>query len=267
MDEVDSAGFPVESHWRDGRNVEHPGDMRFSGLSPARLRLARSRRRARPASQQNMGEASPAAQCFRAPRWGDTRLWIGLLLLVVSMFAGAKLLSQESEAVTVWQVGRDLSVGAEAIDLKPITVALGQAQEDYFSVDEIPAGRLRFPVESGELLPRSAMTGSQQEPSRVITVGVDPFHAPVDVAPGDRVDVWSTPSTSTYLPDSPASNRSPDPQLALESVLVERVESDSLGGRKAVVLRVTPENVGDLVRASRSGTIDLIKVPVQGFGS
>jgi hypothetical protein len=183
------------------------------------------------------------------------------------MFAGAKLLSQESEAITVWQVGRDLSAGAEAIDLKPITVALGQAQEDYFSVDEIPTGRLRFPVESGELLPRSAMTGSQQEPSRVITVGVDPFHAPVDVAPGDRVDVWSTPSTSTYLPDSPANDRSPNPRLALESVLVERVESDSLGGRKAVVLRVRPKNVGDLVRASRSGTIDLIKVPVQGSGS
>ena len=105
-------------------------------------------------------------------------MWIGLLLLVVSMFAGAKLLSQESEAVTVWQVGRDLSVGAEAIDLKPITVALGQAQEDYFSVDEIPAGRLRFPVESGELLPRSAMTGSPTfapEPGRkLITPGGRP---------------------------------------------------------------------------------------------
>ena len=266
MDDVVGAGLPVESHWRDGRNVEHPGVMRFSRLSPLRWRLGRSSRWST-ASQQNALEASPPARRFRAPRWGDTRLWIGLLLLVVSMFAGAKLLSQESEAITVWQVGRDLSAGAEAIDLKPMTVALGQARGNYFSVDETPTGRLRFPVESGELLPRSAMTGSQQEPSRVITVGVDPFHAPVDVAPGDRVDVWSTPTNSTFLPDSPASDGAPNPQLALESVLVERVESDSLGGRKAVVLRVTPERVGDLVQASRSGTIDLIKVPVQGSGS
>ena len=257
----------MESHWRDGRGVEHPGVMRFSRLSPARLRRGRSSFPSKTASQQNVLGASPPARRFRTPRWGDTRLWIGLLLLVVSMFAGAKLLSQESEAITVWQVSRDLSAGAEAIDLKPITVALGQARGDYFSVEETPEGRLRFPVESGELLPRSAMTGSQQEPSRVITVGVDPFHAPVDVAPGDRVDVWSTPTSSTFLPDSPASDGAPNPQLALESVLVERVESDSLGGRKAVVLRVTPERVGDLVQASRSGTIDLIKVPVQGSRS
>lgn len=197
------------------------------------------------------------------------------MLLVVSMFAGARLLSQDSETITVWQAGRDLSAGAEIYDLRPVTVALGQAESDYVPVDEQIEGRLRYPIAAGELLARSALTDQEQEPSRIITVGVDPLHAPVDLAPGDRVDVWSTPANSGFMDGIPSDSSSDSsseaiplgPRLALASVMVEHVGTDALGGRVAVVLRVSPDQVADLVQATRSGAIDLVKVPLLGLAS
>lgn len=185
------------------------------------------------------------------------------MLLVASMFAGARLLSQDSETITVWQAGRDLAAGATVQDLRPVTVALGSAETDYVPVDEQPTGRLQYPLAAGELLARSALSSAGELPSRIITVGVDPLHAPVDLAPGERVDVWATPSDTTFLEDpAQAQGITTGPRLALESVLVEHVGSDALGGQVAVVLRVQPEQVPDIVSATRSGSIDLVKIPM-----
>jgi len=208
-------------------------------------------------------ESAPRAQRLRSSRWGDARLWIGIVLLVASMFAGARLLSQDAETITVWQAARDLSAGATVQDLRPVTVALGSAEADYVPVDEQPTGRLRYPLAAGELLARSALGNGGELPTRIITVGVDPLHAPVDLAPGERVDVWATPADTTFV-ENPTLVQAvgTGPRLALESVLVEHVGSDALGGQVAVVLRVQPDQVADIVSATRSGSIDLVKIPV-----
>lgn len=204
---------------------------------------------------------APRAQRIRTSRWGDLRLWMGVILLVASMFIGARMLSQGSEAVTVWQAARDLSVGSAAIHVQPVTVALGGVSDDYLPATEQPSGRLRYPISAGELIPRSALIHDVEAPSRVVTVGVHPLHAPVDLVPGDRVDVWSTPSDSAPT----RSMRSGDvvgPVLVLESIAVEKVSADSLGSQLAVVLRVAPEQVAPLVEAVRGGAVDLVSIPI-----
>jgi Flp pilus assembly protein CpaB len=201
------------------------------------------------------------AQRIRTSRWGDLRLWIGVVLLVASMFIGARMLSQGSETVTVWQAARDLSVGSAAVHIQPVTVALGGMTDDYLPATEQPAGRLRYPIPAGELIPRSALIPEGEAPSRVVTVGVHPLHAPVDLAPGDRVDVWSTPSDSSTT----RSMRPGDvlgPVLVLESIAVEKVSADSLGSQLAVVLRVAPDQVAALVEAVRGGAVDLVSIPI-----
>lgn len=177
------------------------------------------------------------------------------------MFVGARLLSQGSDAVAVWQAERDLSVGSQEWSLRPVTVALGSAFDDYVPVTEQPQGRLRVPVAAGDLLPRSALGSVQEEPTRTVTVGVDPLHAPVDLAPGDVVDVWSTPAAPSGIGEAGGL----EPTLVISDVHVEDIASDSLGvgGQMAVVLTVAPERVVDVVRAARIGSVDLVAVPVQ----
>lgn len=189
------------------------------------------------------------------------RLWLGLALVVSSMFVGAHLLSQDAPTVTVWQASRDLSAGAPALHLRPVTVALGSVSHDYWPIDEQPTGQLRFPIAEGELIPRSALEAVSVEPTRIVTIGVDPLHAPIDLAAGDRVDVWSTPSDDPISVPGSTVDVPLGPNLVLENVLVDVVSADSMGSHLAVVVRVSPENVASLVQASRAGVIDLVSVP------
>ncbi len=170
-------------------------------------------------------------------------------------------MSQDAPTVTVWQASRDLSVGAPALHVQPITVALGSVSEDYLPIDEPPTGELRFPISQGELIPRSALGPSTTEPIRIVTLGVDPLHAPIDLSSGDRVDIWSTPSDSPMSGPVSSIDASSGPNRVLENVLVETVSADSMGRQLAVVVRVAPNDVAVLVQASRAGVIDLVAVP------
>ena len=208
-----------------------------------------------------MEVSPPRASRIRTSRRTDVRLWLGLVLVVGSMFFGAHLMSQDAPTVTVWQASRDLSAGAPALHLQPVTVALGSVSDDYLPVDEQPAGQLRFPIAEGELIPRSALEDVSGGPTRIVTIGVDPLHAPIDLAAGDRVDVWSTPSDNPMSGPVATTEVAMGPSLVLENVLVELVSADAMGSKLAVVVRVAPDDVASLVQASRAGVLDLVSVP------
>lgn len=216
----------------------------------------------RRSGQDAVAASATPAHRIRAPRWSDVRLWIGVILVVGSMFAGARLLSHGSQTIAVWQAERDLSVGSEQWQLRPVSVSLGAAADDYIPAIEQPVGTLRVPVNAGELVPRSAFEESSFGPTRKVTVGVDPLHAPIDLHAGDVVDVWSTGTAASGEVEV-------DPQLVLEKVSVEQVGDGvgGMGGQLAVVLRVQPQDVSSLVRAARSGAVDLVTVPLDAQDS
>ena len=91
--------------------------------------------------------------------------------------------------------------------------------------------------------------------ARWVTVPVEPLHAPVDLAPGERVDVWAT--------DASDLGAIPVPELVLERVLVSQVAVDGvgMGGEYGVVLEIDPRDAAALLAAARSGGIDLVRVP------
>jgi hypothetical protein len=118
-------------------------------------------------------------------------------------------------------------------------------------LDQPIDGVLRWPVLAGELVPRSAVATSPPEPTRAVTVPVDPLHAPPALQPGDRVDVWS----------SPADGSGP-PLLVLAAVPVASASPEQgLGGEIGVVLDVPMDDVAGIVAAARSGVVDLVAVP------
>ena len=196
------------------------------------------------------------AKRLRVVRWRDLRLWVGLAIMVVAMFAGAFLLSRGEQTTTVWRASSDLSIGSVPM-ATPVTVALGEAQDQYLSAGEPLTGQLRWPVAAGDLIPRGALGYAPLLDARLVTLPVDPLHAPVNLATGDIVDIWSTPAEV-------AGGITAKPVLVFSRVTVAEAAVDAvgIGGEIAVVVEVPADGAAQLVAAARSGLIDLVAVPI-----
>lgn len=210
--------------------------------------------------------ASPTpsrAARFTPPRWLDARLLLGLLLVLGSVVAGARVFASADHYSRVYVAARDLVPG-EHLTAADLTV--GQArlhgQGGYYVAAGAtpPVGYVvrRF-VGAHELVPLNALAPTTAAAdTRLVTVPVQPGHLPADLGRGDLVDVYVTPKTS-------AGGAVATPTLVLAGAAVE----DRQGGARtfsadatlAVVLDVPAGDVVAVVHAVESGAIDLVRVP------
>ena len=199
------------------------------------------------------------------PRWRDRRLLVGVLLLVGCVVAGSRVVAAADQRVPVWSVRHDLAAGSvvAADDLAVRLVAADAGLELYLAAaGEGPAGRrLLRPVAAGELLPVGALAAGPIAARRLVTVPVEPLHAPVGLSRGERVELWVTPRDADG-----AGADTPLPELVLPSAVVADVadDPDALGSatERAVVLDVAAADAARVVAASRRGAVDLVRVPL-----
>ena len=205
-------------------------------------------------SATNSVPPSPPARRAGRAWWRDTRVVAGVVLLLLSMLIGARLLAGGDDTVMAWQATRDLAPGAVVSpdDVVAVAIPAGLASA-YADGSGLPTAPLDRPLLAGEVLPVPA--DSAVADARWVTVPVEPLHAPVDLAPGERVDVWATEGADL--------GAVPVPELVLEGVLVSEVAVDGvgLGGEYGVVLEIDPRDAAALLAAARSGGIDLVRVP------
>lgn len=153
----------------------------------------------RPAPRAETGAVASVPPATRAsrPGWRDPRLWVGVLIVAVSVVAGARLLAAADDTVSVWAVAADTGPGAELApdDLVAHRVRFADAGDldHYFSVDdELPADlRLVRGVTAGELLPRAAIGAADAAADTVeLPIAVDAEQVPPSVRAGTVVDVY-----------------------------------------------------------------------------
>ena len=199
-------------------------------------------------------QPSPPVRRTSRAWWRDARVLAGVALIVVSMLVGARLLTGNDDTVTAWQATRDLAPGAVVSGDDVVAVAIPATLAGaYADGSGLPTSPLDRPLLAGEILPTPVDVTPGD--ARWVTVPVEPLHAPVDLAPGERVDVWATEGADLGVV--------PVPELVLEGVLVSEVAVDGvgLGGEYGVVLEIDPGDAADLLAAARSGGIDLVRVP------
>ncbi len=144
--------------------------------------------------------AVPAAARVTRPGWRDPRLWVGVLIVAISVVAGARLLASADDSVGVWAVGRDMGAGdtVTSADLVVRQVRFAEAGDldHYFDADAaVPADlQLLRGVGAGELLPRAAVGPPGDEGLLQLPVAVDAEQVPPTVAAGSVVDVYVLPS-------------------------------------------------------------------------
>jgi hypothetical protein len=185
--------------------------------------------------------AVPPASRAARPGWRDPRLWVGVLIVAVSVVAGARLLAAADDTVAVWAVASDAGPGARltADDLVAHRVRFADAGEldRYFAVDdELPADlRLVRPVGAGELLPRAALgSGDEAADTVELPISVDADQVPPSVGSGASVDVY-------LLGGRGAAARRTGPALAEATVVDAPALESTFGattGRRQLVLAV-----------------------------
>lgn len=206
----------------------------------------------------------PPASRVRGPRWRDARLVVGLLLVLVSVAVGARLFATADRTTAVWAAARDLDAGSVLAegDLVQRRVRLLEVTSKYLAADTVPLGyTLTRAVGDGELVPTAAVRRpGQAEERRLVTVTVARGRLPAGVSAGDRVDVYVTPATRAGGDPQPA-------ELVISGASVSTVGDSSRGlgaatAETGVVLSVPPDQVADLINASRHGEVDLVKLPL-----
>ncbi|QBR93717.1 hypothetical protein [Nocardioides euryhalodurans] len=180
----------------------------------------------------------PAATRATTPGWRDPRLWIGVLIVVLSVVAGSRLLAAADESVPVWAAVGDMAagdeVGPEDLVARRVRFVDPADLSLYFAADRaLPADlRLVQGVGGGELLARSATGTSQEAGVLQLPVTVPPGAVPPDVGAGSVVDV--------YLRSDGRCSGCAEAALA-EVAVVTAPAADELTGDQQLVLAVSQE--------------------------
>ncbi len=225
-----------------------------------------SRRSVAAAAATPLPTTAPARRIVR-PRWTDTRLLLGVLLVLASVVVGSRVVASAQQARPVWAAARELPLGSvvRADDLVVAQVRLADSATRYLPVVGRPPTGLVVAraVGAGELVPAAALTQSPDQPSgHLVSVPVEVLHYPPGLDRGDVVDVFVSAAEGTA--SSGASGPS-GPQRVLVHARVAEVDDpgERLGGggaAAAVVLSVPDGDVPAVIGAIRSGAVDLVLV-------
>jgi hypothetical protein len=172
---------------------------------------------------------TPTANRLRRPGWRDTRLLIGLVLVLASVAVGSYVVSRADDRVPVFAAGKPLVPGQPLRegDLVRVEVQLGSQDARYVSATPgLPGDRFVLrEVPAGELVPLSAVGGRDQVDVQPLTLSVDAGSAST-LQRGARVDVYVNPVDRRA---SAGSRSYQGPELALRGVSVVGVAKSSSG--------------------------------------
>lgn len=146
-------------------------------------------------SLRRVDPVSPVPRRLTRPRWLDTRLVGGVVLVLVSVLLGSLLVSSADHRQPVWSLSRDVAAGTvlTGADLQPVRVQLGTAASRYLGSDVAVAGRtVRHSLRAGELLALAEVT--DPEPGVTVTIPMQPENAP-QISRGERITLWLSTKT------------------------------------------------------------------------
>ncbi|MFN8077225.1 MAG: hypothetical protein U0Q15_17640 [Kineosporiaceae bacterium] len=210
----------------------------------------------------------PPAARLRRPSWRDTRLIVGVLLVLGSMVTGARVMAAADDSIAVWAAARPLPVGATLTvdDLVQRRVRMSAGEDLYLPAGPLPerGAVLLRAVGEGELLPRAALGDAARLRLRpVVVVASGPV--PSGLGPGARVDVW----VATRSPSGPGgSGDFGTPDRLVRSAEVTGVRQDKgafSSGERSVEILVAEDVLPRLLAALANGA-SVTLTPLPGGG-
>jgi hypothetical protein len=208
----------------------------------------------------------PTAARLRPPSWRDTRLVVGVVLVLLSTAIGAKVIAAAGDTVPMYAAAASLVPGQPVTqgDVKRVDVQLGADRSSYVAADHniAPDTFALRAVRPGELVPISALGPRSEVNLKPVSVPVDSGGA-AQLDSGSIVDVWVNAKVT-----SSASERYGKPVKTLEAAPVVRRPDPgggglgAISGTTAVQIMVPEASVQALIAAVDQGAkITLVPVP------
>lgn len=210
-----------------------------------------------------MTEPAPRPRRLGSPRWLDSRLVLGVVLVLLSVVAGARVFASAGRYTEVYLARHALSPG---VRLTASDLAVGRVRFDGDGDRYVAASRrppvgyvVTHYVGANDFVPLDSLSARDASAgdARLVTVPVQSGHLPSGLGHGDLVDVYVTVKRG-------ATGAVPAPTRVLAGAPVESADAASGltdGPTGNVVLSVPSEQVDDVVHAVESGQIDLVRVP------
>jgi hypothetical protein len=184
---------------------------------------------------------SPKATRQSRPRWLDPKLFLGILLVLVSMVLGARVVAAADQTVEIWALKSDvrlepaMPLTQDSLVARKVQFTSQEDADRYVSArEEIPEGaRMLRSVGAEEFLPRDSWT---DEPDRQLDdapIPVQQSLLPQSLRSGDRVDVYFVAAEDDAFPPETAVLGASD------IIVVNLPEGDSLaGGESRATIRL-----------------------------
>lgn len=196
---------------------------------------------------------TPQAQRLRPPSWKDTRLVVGVLLVLASIVLGGLAMSAMDDRVGIWAAKGDIVQGDRITeeDLVRVEAHLGEGSADYLRTqDGLPLEAVADrTLRKGELVPRSALVAPGSQEVRSVSVNVDPVTL-TNIAKGQVVSVFAADEESSEGSGGTTKGETLEYEMVLDDVTVTHIpeqRGNVLGGsgsRSSVQLLVPKDKVG-----------------------
>ena len=164
----------------------------------------------------------------------NSRLAMGLALLISALLAGTLIAREANRTVYVWAANGELAPGntIAATDIKPIAVLLPESAKNYISANaQLIGATVTHRVGLGDLIPVSAVTvDSEKLTHRAVPLTIEPTDLPGDLGRGEVIDLYAIPNSS---PKSIT-----EPQLISGAITVAEVSSKNNSGKSVVVVNL-----------------------------
>jgi hypothetical protein len=189
----------------------------------------------------------------------DPRLWLGILFILAAMFIGQLVVSSASARVPAVTLNSNIAQGAliRESDVSSVQVSVPSTENLMTIPSEVVGKIASTDLFAGDLVSTHSISNEFAPDARTVSVPIRAGHLP-QVKPGEKVDVWMTPSLDGVALPGPASLIIPN------AVIANAPEFIDAGMDTSVTVLISQDQVQVLVQAMRDGVIDLVSIPVAG---
>ena len=207
-----------------------------------------------------IGQVGPSKSVAKANRKSqDPRLWLGILFILAAMIIGQFVISSASARVSAVTLNSNIAQGSliRESDVTAVQVSVPNV-ENLISLPSDVVGKVATTdLFAGDLISVHSISNSFASDARNVSVPIRAGHLP-QVSPGEKVDIWMTPSLDGVALPGPASLIIPNAVIAAAPEFIDA------GMDTSVTVLISQEQVQVLVQAMRDGVIDLVAIPVTG---
>jgi hypothetical protein len=175
------------------------------------------------------------------------------------MIIGQLVISNASVRVPAVTLNSNIAQGAmiRESDVTSVQVSVPSV-ENLISVPSDVVGKVAATdLFVGDLISLHSISNGFAYDARNVSVPIRAGHLP-QVSPGEKVDIWMTPSLDGVALPGPANLIIPNAVIASAPELID-ADMDT-----SVTVLISEDQVQVLVQAMRDGVIDLVAIPVTG---